>query len=184
MSRNITAAAEAQANAEVCTFAVFVELDFQTGFVRLCNANVTIPWNGYDWVGMGSLGNIQDVTEGSDMEARGVAMALSGIPTSLVSTALGEYYQGRDCKIWIAPLDPATQMPVADPVLIFFGRMDNMQIEIGETATINVSAESRFADWDRPRVRRFNDADQKTEYLTDRGFEFVEQMVEKEILWG
>ena len=183
-NRDITAGAQAQIDAETCSFAVFVELDFQSGFVRLCNASVTLSWNTHSWVGIGDLGSIQVISESADLEAKGVAMALSGIPSSSISTALGEYYQGRSCKIWFAPLDPTTDLPVADPVMVFDGRIDNMQIELDTTATITVSAESRLADWDRPRVRRFNDADQKSVYPTDRGFEFVEQMVEKELTWG
>lgn len=183
MSRSLTTAADNAINAETCSFCVFVELDFQSGFVRLCNANITLSWNSLSWVGVGDLGSIQAISEAPDLEAKGVALALSGIPSGLVSTALGEHYQGRSLKIWFAPLD-ANDQPIADPVLVFSGRMDNMQIEIGETASIMVSAESRLADWDRARVRRFNHADQLTEYPGDMGFEFVEQMVEKEIVWG
>jgi hypothetical protein len=41
-----------------------------------------------------------------------------------------------------------------------------------------------LADWDRPRVRRYNAADQAITDSADKGFEFVPQMVERNIRWG
>jgi hypothetical protein len=183
MSRSITTAVQTAINSQSCTFCVFVELDFSSGFVRLCNANITFQWDSKSWIGIGELGSIQAISEAPDLEARGVSLSLSGIPNEAITRSLAEYYQGRSCKIWIAPLDTDQQV-ITSPVLVFSGRMDNMQIELGETATIMVTAESRLADWDRPRVRRFNHQDQITEYIGDLGFEYVEQMVEKEIIWG
>jgi hypothetical protein len=73
---------------------------------------------------------------------------------------------------------------VADPVEIFKGRVNQMNIEAGETATVSLTVESRLVDWERPRVRRYNNADQQVAFTGDKGFEFVPQMVEKELIWG
>lgn len=51
------------------------------------------------------------------------------------------------------------------------------------SAQIIVTAESRLAGWERPRVRRFNDADQKKQYPTDRFFEGMVEGVEVEVVW-
>lgn len=51
------------------------------------------------------------------------------------------------------------------------------------SSQIVVTAESRLAGWERPRVRRFNDADQKKQYPTDRFFEGMTEGVEVEIVW-
>jgi len=42
----------------------------------------------------------------------------------------------------------------------------------------------RLVDWERPRIRRYNNADQQVAFTGDKGFEFVPQMVEKELIWG
>lgn len=162
---------------------VFVEMDFSSGFLRLTNSAQDIAWNGYTWYGKGRLGAIDAIGEGATLEARGLRFAASGIDPSHVAVALGTQYQGRSCKVWFAPLDGG-YTPVADPAMVFNGRMDTMDVELGATATITVSAESRLADWDRPRVRRYNSEDQSITDPTDRGFEFVPQMVEKPIRWG
>lgn len=49
--------------------------------------------------------------------------------------------------------------------------------------TVIVTAVDRMASWERPRIRRFNDADQKRLHPTDRFFEGFEEASEVEVLW-
>lgn len=183
MSRTLTAPVDSALAAGHVPLVLFVELDFAAQFLRLNNSAVNIDWNGSTWLGVGRLGSIEPIEEGLDLMARGVALSLTGVDPAMVSLSLATQYQGRGCKIWLAPLT-AGHAPLADPVLAFWGRMDTMEIELGETATIRLSAESRLADWDRPRVRRYNHEDQQIDYPSDMGFEFVPQMVERELRWG
>jgi hypothetical protein len=183
MSRTVTPAVDAALSAGHVPLVVLVEMDFPSQFLRLNNSAVNINWNGYDWLGVGRLGSIDPVKEGADLQARGLAMRISGIDPASIALALGTQYQGRSCKVWAAPLT-TDHAVLADPVLIFWGRMDTMDLDVGATATITVNAESRLADWDRPRVRRYNHEDQQIDYPGDKGFEFVPQMVEKELRWG
>lgn len=184
MSRDITAAAQSAVQADHVPGLMFVELDFSSGFVRVTNAGHSVSWNGYTWVGVGALGSIDAIEERSEVPAKGLTLRLSGVDESIRAISLSEHYQGRDARIWFAPLD-SDHRPIADPVLVFAGRMDNMEIETGATGVITLSVESRMADWERPRVRRYNDADQQSEYSGDLFFEFAEQLsAGKEILWG
>lgn len=183
MSRTTTGAVDTAHAAGNVPQIVLVELDFPSQFLRLNNSAVSFSWNGYDWLGVGRLGAIDAVSEGADLQARGLALRMTGIDPAAISLALGTQYQGRSCKLWVAPLTDAHAI-IADPVLTFWGRMDTMDIDLGDTATITVNAESRLADWDRPRVRRYNHEDQQIDYPGDMGFEFVPRMVEAELTWG
>jgi len=183
MARTITPAVDAALAAGHVPLLVFVELDFPSQYLRLNNSAVTMAWNGYDWLGVGRLGGIDPISEGADLQARGLALRMSGIDPASISLALGTQYQGRSCRVWLAPLT-SDHAVIADPVLVFWGRMDTMDIDVGATATITVNAESRLADWDRPRVRRYNHEDQQIDFPGDMGFEFVPQMIEKELRWG
>lgn len=183
MSRDITTAADNALSAGHVPMIVLVEMDFPTGFLRLNNSGVSFDWGGYTWLGVGRLGSIDAIREGADLQARGLAFRMTGIDPAHVAVALGTQYQGRSCKVWVAPLTAAHAL-VADPLLIFWGRLDTMEIVLEATATITVSAESRLADWDRPRTRRYNQEDQHLDYPDDVGFAFVPQMVEKELRWG
>ena len=56
------------------------------------------------------------------------------------------------------------------------------QVAFGEKKLAGV--ESRLADWERPRVSRYTDADQQQRFPGDLGCRFAPQMVEKELVWG
>lgn len=181
--RDMTTAARAQFCKLNFPCLIFVELDFADGYVRMTNAGYSFTWNGVEWLGIGTLGKIEEVAEGSALQMYGLSLSLSGIPPEVISEAFSQGYQGRAAKLWLAPLTDDYQI-IADPVVIFSGRMDTMDIALGKTATVTVTVESRLVDWERPRVRRFNDADQQAEYPGDRGFKYVDQMVYKDMKWG
>ncbi len=159
-----------------------VYLDFPSAPVRLHTAVGKISWQQHDWIGAGNLGSISSVSESLDLQPARVRLGLSGIPSELVRVALDEHYQGRSAKIWIALLD--AHDAIVAPKLIFSGRIDVMQGALGEANGISVSLESRMADWQRPRIRRYTKEDQAFEYPADRGFDYVSDIAQKEILWG
>lgn len=162
---------------------VFVEMDFPSGFLRVNNSGMSIAWDGHDWLGVGTLGSIDPIAESADLSAQGLGFSISGVPSETIAIALGQKYQGRACKVWYAPL-AADHVVIADPIGPFNYRMDTMDIELGQTASIRVSAESRLIDWERSNVSRYTNEEQQRLYPGDLGCEFVPQMAEKELRWG
>jgi hypothetical protein len=67
----------------------------------------------------------------------------------------------------------ANGVVIATPSIIFRGRMDQMDISIGSTAQVSVKLENRLTDWERPRIRRYMDADQRRRDPNDGSFRFV-----------
>lgn len=161
-----------------------VQMDFTGGTVRCCNAGYPFDWGGHTWLGLGQLGSISAVQEGSDLQEYGLALTLSGIDPNQIALSQdpADYYQ-RPCTIWLAPLDD-NYLVLADPVIVFAGRMDTMVVKLGSTATIQMTVESKLTDWNRPRIRRYNHEDQTSEYPEDMGLQYVTKMVEAELKWG
>lgn len=180
--RTLTPATEAAFDAQHAIWCVLVELDFASGFVRVSDLGQDIEWNGYTWQGIGTLGRIRALEEGTGLASRGVVMELSGVSQANMAIALGQQYQGRPANIYIAALDSTDYSIVDDPVS-WSMRMDTMTID-RQNGIIQVTAESPLADWDRRRVRRHNDADQQSEFPGDRGLEFAEQMTDYLLIWG
>ncbi len=163
---------------------VFAQFEFSGGTKRFCNAGYTMSWNSYLWKGVGEVGKIEPISEGGDLQAYNLSMQLSGIDPDTIAVALvPAYYKRRAASVWFAALNSEYGVLIS-PVLIFKGRIDTMQIELGATATITATAESPLADWQRPRSRFWNGADQQSRYPTDKFFEYVEQTVKREIIWG
>lgn len=183
MSRSITVAVEtalAESNLALC---MFCRLDFDSGTVYLTTLAYSKDWDGHTWIGLGNLGNVEDINESENVEAFGIRLTLAGTNAAQMSIMLSEKYQGRAVRLWFAPLD-SSHAVIADPVLVFKGHMDTPEIETGGIGSIRLACEGRLADLDRPRVGRYSHEDQIARYPTDMGLQFVPQMVEKQLYWG
>lgn len=185
MSRAMSSAFETAITGSVVHLAVFVMLDLSSGVLRFTSRAEPITWDGFTWLGGAAFTRLQPVEEGVSPRAEALALSISGIDPAYVASIMTEHYQGRAAKIWIATLDPDTQAVIADPLLVFHGRIDEPTVELSrESATITLTLESRWADWDRPRLKYFSDADQQAEHPGDLFFQFTAAMVNKEIAWG
>ena len=172
------------ATAAVVRPIVLVELEFDSAATRLWSGYGDLSWNSYTWTGAGNLMTLGGIEETTEVKAIGTQVSLSGLPSEIVSLALQEDYQGRTARIYLGALDESGDV-ISDPTIIFGGRMDVMSIEeSGETAQINISIENRLIDFERTKIRRYTDQDQKIDYPDDRGFEFVASIQNTEIVWG
>lgn len=181
--RDITTAANNAASANSVTAVIMAELDFASGFIRAHTGVGNLVYDGNTYLGLGGFGGIDGLGENSNLESEKIKVTLSGVEAANVAIALGEYYQGRSAKFWMAFLDDNMAL-IADPVLVFQGRMDSMSLQIGQQAKIDLTIINRLADWARPNERRYNNADQQRRFAGDKFFEFVEIQNEKTLYWG
>jgi hypothetical protein len=182
MSRGLTAAAVTASGSEVVTRTMAVELDFPSGFVRYSGSPFDITISGETFSGVGMLAAASAAEESAELRAASMTVSLSGIPGDAIALALAEAYQGRKATVWEVMIAD-TGLVVADPVVIFRGRMDQLDIELGETSSVRVSLTNRLADWERARVRRYTQEDQQQDYPADEFFRFVSATTEKEVMW-
>lgn len=183
MARDITTAVKNHvAGSQVRGAVTLVRLAYDSGTTLLNSSDRDIVYDSETYLGVGDHGSVTAIEESSQLQANGISLTLSGIDTTLISDALNEDYQGRDARVYMCFFDSDWSL-IADPLLIFRGRMDTQDISLGQNASISLTIESRLIDWERPRVRRYNNEDQQNAYSGDKGLEFVAQMVEKEIIW-
>ncbi|WP_307139895.1 hypothetical protein [Pseudoroseomonas cervicalis] len=157
-------------------------LDFPSAPVRVNGSPATIFIGGHEYLGVGALGSISMAEEGVELQAYGMTLQLSAIPRDAAIASLAEAYQGREAIVWEVLFDAAWKV-IADPITIFRGRMDQMNLALGSTGKVEVKLESRLRDWERPRLRRYTSEDQRREHPADLGFEFVSKTTEKELIW-
>ena len=183
MARGITSALNTEVNASELEPIFLVDLDFDGGSLYFWTGVTPLTWSGNEYIGGGNLIGISPISETSDVRAVGVGLSMSGLPASLISIALTEDYQGRPVKIRFGVMSGGAV--VADPYLIFDGRMDTMTIDdAGDSATINLAAESRLIDLERPRIRRYTPEDQKSDFPNDTGLDYVPVIQDVSIQWG
>lgn len=183
MSRTISSAANTAAQASSVRPFVLVDLDFTSGLIYVNSSDRTLTWSTHDYLGVGVLGKISAPTEAVDLTATGLSLELTGVPTDYINIALAQYYQGRACTVRLGFLDANYQI-IVDPIIIFAGRMDQMVVQLGATATVALSAESRLIDWEADRTRRYTDADQQAFFPGDLGMQFVAATADAKIIWG
>jgi hypothetical protein len=158
-----------------------VELLFDSpNELRLWTGVGDLSYGGHTWTGSGNLLNISEVQEASDLSVRGANITLSGMTSEVVSLAITEPYQGRVCNIYFGITSDTTAL-----TQVFSGYMDQMNIqENPDTATIELTVENKLIDLERPRVARYTSAYQKSVYPGDLGLDFIEDLQDKEIVWG
>lgn len=174
---------------------LWLDLDAGDAFYNSSNQNFSFdiasldpaalePAGTNNYIGVGNIGSIDTISEVDDIQGSAISIKLSGIPSSHISMALAETYHARKITIRLAILDENYTI-INTPVLIFSGMIDNMELEVESDATIIIKADSKFADWERPRLSRWNSQEQQANRdPTDLGFDHVAELIDKEILWG
>jgi hypothetical protein len=163
---------------------ILVQCAFDSGNLNLWNGVGNLTVSSVDYVGAGTLLNIGEIAETSELQANGITVTLSGITDPLLAKARDEDYQGRELKVLLGAMD-ASNGVISTPVNVFSGFMDTMVInDSSETATIQIAVENRLIEFERTRVRRYTAEDQLIDFPSDKGLEFVADMAEKEIVWG
>jgi hypothetical protein len=187
--RTLTAGVVTETEAEEYTSAGFVLLDFDTDPVYVWTGTrsitTTLPTeSSHTYLGIGTLGSIDGISESADRSVNGVKMTLSGIGNDLLANALGQNYQGRTAKIWIVYFD-ANEDIVPDPLLLFGGQMDVMSLIDGDSeGAITLSCESRDAALKRTSESLLTAEEQKRVYPNDKGLDFVQELQGKPLTWG
>jgi len=184
-----------------------IELFFDTSTLRFWSGVGELDFGDNTYTGSGNMIAVSAIDETSDISAQGARLTLSGLPSEMINLAINEPYQGRKCFIYFGTLDVTgdrlTQQnghlilnqdnsailgegDFRDTITqIFSGYIDQMNIDEGpETSQISVAVESRLIDLQRPRNRRYTDANQKSRFPNDKGFEFVESLQQKKFAWG
>jgi|TARA_B110000285_G_scaffold1570_1_gene1673 hypothetical protein len=188
MSRDITSAFNTAITSKVVRPLMAVELEFSDGTLRMWNGygDITMTAGGSSktFTGAGDLLGISEIEESDILSMSGVTLTLSGIKSSLISTALSAQYTNRNGAIYLGLFDTSANV-IADVYTLFKGKMDVLNISEGQQTTmIQLKLESRLVSFEKASNRMYTLEDQKVDYSNDLGFEFIPDLQDKEIIWG
>lgn len=184
MSRTLTSAMLDAKGELVVRPVMLLEADFSSGMVYMTPEAHSLPWDGHTYTGLGQMLSVDRFEEREELSAAGVRVALSAVPSALVTQAREEHYQGRDLTIRFGLCDEDHQI-IEDPCVIWAGYMDTMAIQFGpRTSTITLTGVHRLHDMDRARGGRYNDGDHQARYTGDKYFEFLEELQNADLVWG
>tara|TARA_R100000541_G_scaffold12415_1_gene20864 strand:- start:6007 stop:6609 length:603 start_codon:yes stop_codon:yes gene_type:complete len=188
MSRTLATAMEEAITADLVRPVFLVDLMFSSAIYLSTIIGETVYNNGSgdnSYYGVGELLKMSPVDEVQDLGAAGITLNLSGINgTELLNKALTEDYQGKTVTIRLGALDAQGAL-VNNPIVIFAGFMDVMSLsEGGGTAVIQLTVENKLIRLDKTNVRRYTSQDQRAVHSTDKGFDYVTNIANKDITWG
>ena len=147
----------------------------------------TITIDGTEYFPSGNLLSISPIDESADIRANGIKIGLSGLDSSIISSALTEDSQGKIVKVFFGVLNTSDNRTVVvdTPYQTFEGFIDTMSIlEDANTVQVSVNVENKLIALERPINRRYTDQDQKNLFAGDKGLEFVESLQDKSVVWG
>lgn len=184
MSRDLSTDYKAEITGPVTRPFLLFQAFFDSGTIRFWNGIGNLDYDGDTYTGAGHLLALSPIDESTKVEARGITLKLSGIPSSLIAIALAEPYQDRKITVDIGFFNSSGAI-VVSPFRFFSGKADVMEIQYGgETATISLTAENDIIILQRVNERRRTHEDQKLESATDTFFKGVTSLQNKQIVWG
>lgn len=164
------------------TAVLAAQIQFESGTVYVHSGTGPLVIAGYVYLGMGSLGSVDDVSETNNTSPSQIKMTLTGLDLSLFATTLNERCVGRPAELYLVALDDSGVAQVAD--LMFKGRVSGTGATAGETNALQYTISNVFEDWQRPFPDRYTDESHQAAQPGDRIFRYVAQMSERSIFWG
>jgi len=196
MPRVMTAAMATALCAPVVRMAILASLQFGDNTIYVWTGIGPMTWNSMTFQGVGQFGDISEISEDSNVEAKNVSISLSGIPSSLINEVLFQVRVLRTAQIWLALYDGSGNL-ISTPLLSYQGMMDAPQLaDDGKTCTCTISLENVLVDLNREVYRRFTDEDQQMDLAAtlsrlhmaantvDTGFTHVAGLQEQITFWG
>lgn len=184
MPRNISPAYLAALTAKVLYPGLFVQAAFQGEVIFLWSGLGETSFNGNTWQGVGGLLGVSTIEEGSEVEAKGITLSLSGIDPTLLPACLNSFQVGLPVTVFLALFDGSGNI-IPSPAIAFVGRMDQPTIDAdATTSTISVACESRLMDMNTPVPFRYTNQDQQLFFPGDLGFSWVNSIQNVPLYWN
>jgi hypothetical protein len=183
MPRDLTTGVVTAITAKRVRAAFLASIAFASETAYLWTGVGDFSWNGMSFKGLGSLAEVSTVSEGSDVQAEGIHLTLSGIDSHLMGDALSEIQLGLPATVYFALFDENMNL-IPNPAVAYRGLVDQPSISIsGESMTISLAIENRFINMGRAQFSRYTSAEQHRFYPGDNGFFFVESLANAAFRW-
>lgn len=183
MSRNLTSPLIADLTSETLYPAFLADITFTSGVSHVWSGVGPLIWNGNTYIGVGSLGQVGDVNEATEIRADGTSLTLSGIDSTLLNDCLNDIQIGAPVTVWFASL--TSTGAIRGVYQLFAGTVDKPTFQTeAKTVTIGLNLENKLYNLQRPSVRRYTSADQRLHYPTDSAFSWVESLNDIALRWG
>lgn len=155
--------------------------------IDLAGSAVGYPHEEHNQVysGVGDLLAVSEMTENSDLGARGITITLATTADNEFLVTLRERaYQGKPVEVFIGMLH-ADEGTTIGLMSMFSGFADQMIFsQQPSQVLVTLTAESKLIRLSKSSNRYLTKEDQALEFPDDKGLDFVYDLKEKKVLWG
>jgi len=159
--------------------------EFPDGNVQFTDLPYDTSFNGYSYTGVGNALGYDAIEEVSGLQSNGVRIYFNAANASLLALLLEQNLIDRPVYIYRGMIDASGQQ-VSDPLLIFEGRTDGIQLsEDPEKGSMQIILDcfDENVDFERINGRRTNYEEQQIYFPGDKGFSFIADNVDKVTVW-
>jgi hypothetical protein len=186
MPRNIDSTLLAALSSGYCEPVHLMQITFRSQVCYAWSGLGSLTWDSNTFLGIGSLGNLGDIKESSEVRADGTSIMLSGIDPVFLAESLTDIWLGAPAYRWLGAVQPGTRTLIGTPYLLFSGQVDKPSIYTGpDKISINLALETRLINHTRASNRRYTANDQHANgYPDDTGMNWIEKLNDIALKWG
>lgn len=185
MGRSLNSALFTQLQAPLIEPVLLASLAFRSKTEYLCSAGFDIAYSGQTYRGLGTLGGISAIQEGTEIRADGVQLMLSGIDPEILAECIADIQPLKPAELFFGLIHEGAW--VGEPYRIFKGVVDSagVVLNVKSGCTITLRLETRMALLNRASERRLTSADRHAAgYPDDTAFDWVEKLNDIALKWG
>ena len=177
---------DAQIRGSTVVMAFLMEVSFASGEYRLWTGIGTRSFGDRDWLGIGAIAEISDISRLQNGEADPFEVSLAG-NDDIVRMALIEFDEearDRSLSVYMQFLEIQDETALGPPWLLRDGIMRGATLTVDEDSMVlKVTCDTINSRRNKPPYGRLTDRDQQARYPGDLGLEFVHTLNGSEITW-
>lgn len=168
-----------------CQMFLAVDIDLPSGHVRVFSGDGTVTINGNVYSGIGKLGTVGVVPDGTKLVAERKSYRLSGaeVNPELFPESDIDGSFGRSITEYFGFVDSSLQL-IAAPEVNWEGRIDPINRSDGAEPFIEIQAKNRMALLDVPNGWRYTHEHQPQFFSGDDGFKLKPTVETAQIVWS
>jgi hypothetical protein len=185
MPRNIDSSLMAALSSGECWPVHLMQIQFRSQVSYAWSGIGSLVWAGKTFLGVGSVGTLGDIKEGTEVRADGTSVMLSGLDATYLAGCLTDIWLGAPAYRWLGAVIAGTRTLIGTPYPLFVGQVDKPTHHTGpDTMTINLALETKLINHTRASNRRLTTNDQRANgYPDDTGFVWVERLNDTALAW-
>ena len=169
-------------NDDVIVPVILFSLD-TTPPIRLHSSIGEIEYDGNTYLGVGHFGGIDRVNESQFLQPERITLTLAGFPLQ-EGQVLGDIeYKNKRVQLTLLLYNKDTLQRIDAAINLFAGEADVLSVEYGDTVSYALTVSNELVAWKEGSNQVWSDRFQKYLYPDDRGFEYLTELEEKEIVW-